>query len=75
MSVLGKAIRSKCMDCTCQQIVEVRECTAKNCPLHPFRMGKNPFSNRKGNPGFFKAKNTTESPNQDSEICETSSSI
>lgn len=53
MSVLGKAIRAKCMDCTCQQIVEVRECQITNCPLHPFRMGKNPFTNRKG-PGFKK---------------------
>ncbi len=49
MSVLGKAIRLKCMDCTGQQIVEVRECTVTNCPLYHFRMGKNPFSNRKGN--------------------------
>ncbi len=37
-----RAIRLKCMDCTCQQIVEVRECTATDCPLHPYRMGKRP---------------------------------
>ena len=35
----GKAIRAKCMDCTCWQRVEIRLCTIKKCPLYPFRMG------------------------------------
>ncbi len=56
MSVLGKAIRDKCLDCTCQQINEVRECPVQSCPLWNFRMGKNPFTNRKGNPEFLKRK-------------------
>ncbi len=60
MSVLGKVIRLKCMDCTGQQIVEVRECKIERCPIWPFRMGKNPFSNRKGNPGFLKQKDSTQ---------------
>lgn len=41
MAVLSraKAVRLKCMDCCCQQQVEVRLCNAVNCPLHPYRMG------------------------------------
>ncbi|MCP4493293.1 MAG: hypothetical protein GY820_39215 [Gammaproteobacteria bacterium] len=35
----GKAIRQKCLDCTCWQTIEIRKCTAKNCALYPFRMG------------------------------------
>ena len=38
-----RAIREKCLDCSCQQPVEVKECTVKTCALHPFRMGKNPY--------------------------------
>ena len=37
-----KAIRAKCLDCTCNQPAEVRECTASSCPLFPYRMGKRP---------------------------------
>ena len=38
-----KAIRAKCMDCCCDQISEVENCPMEDCPLHPFRFGKNPF--------------------------------
>ena len=38
-----RAIREKCLDCTFQQPIEVKECTVKTCALHPFRMGKNPY--------------------------------
>ena len=38
-----RAIREKCLDCSCQQPVEVKECTVKACALWPFRMGKNPY--------------------------------
>ena len=41
-----KAIRLKCLDCCLNQSNEVRDCTATNCPLHPFRFGKNPFTQR-----------------------------
>lgn len=34
-----KAMRAKCLDCCCGQIVEVRDCITKDCPLHPYRMG------------------------------------
>lgn len=37
-----KAIRAKCMDCTCQQPKEIRECPSTSCPLWPYRMGKRP---------------------------------
>lgn len=46
---LIKVIREKCMECSCQQSGEVRKCTATDCYLWPYRMGKNPFTNRKGN--------------------------
>jgi len=35
----AKAIRSKCLDCQCQQSAEVRECTIQECPLWAYRMG------------------------------------
>ena len=38
-----RAVREKCLDCTCQQPIEVKECTVKTCALYPFRMGTNPY--------------------------------
>ena len=40
-----KAIRLKCLDCTCNQAKEVTLCTAENCPLYPYRKGKRPKEN------------------------------
>ena len=37
-----KAIRAKCLDCTCGHPAEVRNCTIKTCPLYPYRMGHRP---------------------------------
>ena len=37
-----KAIRAKCLDCTCHQPKEIRECSITTCPLWPYRMGKRP---------------------------------
>ena len=37
-----KAIRAKCIDCTCGQLLEIRLCPIDDCPLHPYRMGKRP---------------------------------
>lgn len=37
-----KAIRKKCLDCCCWSFKEVELCTARLCPLWPFRMGKRP---------------------------------
>jgi len=38
-----KAIRAKCIDCMCGQVLEVKLCTCIDCALYPFRMGKNPY--------------------------------
>lgn len=42
-----KAIRMKCMDCSCGQYAEVRNCTVTSCPLWEFRMGNDPYHTRK----------------------------
>lgn len=42
-----KAIRAKCLDCSCNQINEVKLCPVTNCALYPFRFGKNPFRQKK----------------------------
>lgn len=42
-----KAIRAKCIDCCCGSTAEVKECPSYKCPLHPFRMGKNPYRQRR----------------------------
>jgi len=41
-----KAIRANCMECSVYQPREVRNCNITECPLYPYRMGRNP--NRKG---------------------------
>lgn len=38
-----KAIRAKCLDCSCWQVNEVRLCSHEKCALYPFRMGTNPY--------------------------------
>jgi len=37
-----KAIRKKCLDCTCGQVKEIRDCPIINCALYPYRMGCRP---------------------------------
>ena len=37
-----KAIRKKCLDCTCYQPKEVRLCPCIDCPIYPYRMGTRP---------------------------------
>lgn len=41
-----RAIKLKCLDCSTYNINEIKECPVKNCPLYPFRLGKNPFRKR-----------------------------
>ena len=41
-----KAIHAFCIDCSGGSSSEVRSCMSANCPLHPFRFGKNPFIKR-----------------------------
>ena len=42
-----KAIRAKCLDCSCDSSNEVRMCTITDCPLYPFRFGKNPYRTKR----------------------------
>jgi len=37
-----KAIRAKCLSCSCGSAAEVRECPVTECPLYDFRFGHNP---------------------------------
>jgi hypothetical protein len=37
-----KAIRANCLGCGGGRPSEVRRCGIDDCPLHPFRMGRNP---------------------------------
>lgn len=41
-----KAIRAKCLDCTCNQPSEVKLCPSVDCPLYKYRLGKNPAKRR-----------------------------
>jgi len=50
---LLRTIRAFCIKCSGNSEVEARKCTATACDLWPYRMGKNPFSGRKGNPEAF----------------------
>ncbi len=56
-----KAIRAKCLDCCCGHPSEVRICTAKKCPLYPYRMGKRPKTGG-STPNEVSAQGTPESP-------------
>lgn len=42
-----KAIRAKCVDCCHGSSNEVKLCPAGDCPLHPFRYGKNPYRQKR----------------------------
>lgn len=42
-----KAIRAKCIDCSCGEKKEVRLCPIEWCPLWPYRMGKRPAKDAK----------------------------
>ena len=37
-----KAIRAKCLDCSCGSANEVKLCPITTCALYPYRFGKNP---------------------------------
>jgi hypothetical protein len=42
-----QAIRARCIDCCAGATVEVRRCTAVYCPSWPFRMGFDPWRERR----------------------------
>ena len=37
-----KSIRDKCIDCSGGSQADARNCVIPDCPLFPYRMGKNP---------------------------------
>ena len=41
-----RAIREKCLDCCCGSAGEVKLCEIQDCPLHPFRFGKDPTATK-----------------------------
>ena len=51
-----KVIRDHCTGCSGGELAEVRRCRHVNCPLWPYRMASNPFSERTGNPAFKSAQ-------------------
>lgn len=51
-----KIIRAKCLDCSGGAKRDVRECKFPDCPLYPFRMGKNPYRAGLVNSGSFVKK-------------------
>ena len=55
--VILSAIRQKCLDCSCYQPSEVRDCRITNCDLWPFRFGKDPEPS--ANRGFAKSSGYT----------------
>ena len=42
-----KAIRLKCLECSGGSSSEVDKCHIKECPVYPFRYGRNPFRTKR----------------------------
>jgi hypothetical protein len=42
-----KAIRAKCLECSCGSSNEVTLCSIPDCALYPFRFGKNPYRSKR----------------------------
>lgn len=42
-----KAMRLKCLDCSCFQPREVEKCVIPECTLYPYRFGKRPHTAEK----------------------------
>ena len=47
-----ETMRKFCLGCMAGNAAEVRRCTSPGCALFPYRLGKNPFSGRKGRAGI-----------------------
>lgn len=65
-----KAIRAKCIDCTCGNLKEIKECPVETCPLYLYRLGTNP--NRGGiglsSPAFLRKSAVESGKNQPKEV-------
>ena len=44
-SAILRAVREKCVDCSCYQLGEVRKCHITTCALWPYRFAKDPEPN------------------------------
>lgn len=42
-----KAIRAKCLECSCGSANEVKLCEITGCALYAFRFGKNPYRTKR----------------------------
>lgn len=42
-----KAIKEYCLECCMENLSEVKACTATECALYAFRLGKNPYRAKK----------------------------
>lgn len=42
-----KAIRLKCLECSCGSSNEVKLCPVTKCALYPFREGHNPYTKKR----------------------------
>jgi hypothetical protein len=51
-----KAIRAKCVDCSCGQLKEVRLCPVTRCALWPYRFGRRPVK-LDDSPAMVKVRN------------------
>lgn len=60
-------IRAYCVQCQGGEIAEVRRCPSVTCPLHPFRMGKDPLRGWE----IPKPENEPEIPIEEDDIDET----
>lgn len=60
-----KVIRQNCLDCCGGNSAEVRVCAIVSCPMWPYRMKKNPFSERKANPKAIAALQAAREAKQD----------
>ncbi len=52
-----RAIKQYCLDCSGDSVFERSQCTSKECPLWPFRLGKNTFRKKRILTEEQKAKN------------------
>lgn len=43
-----KTIKAYCLACVGNEYEEVKNCTGKDCPVFPFRLGRNPYLKGKG---------------------------
>ena len=62
-----KAIRKNCLECSSGSSNEVKNCIITDCPLYPYRLGKNPKRKGMGNSNNFNKKSLVEWESQNKE--------